>query len=171
MKILKDGSMAFYASKWHYLAFILIACYFIILFITTNNDARPEVGYVLAIISGLLLLFIIYKFFIDMTVPYIKLTQNTVEIQGVAPLLWEDIYTMHIETRRVGKRNKRRDYMCFEVRDLSFYKLTLGQKWRRTCGGTPFELDLHGMSKKDRELFEREIRARLRKDIDRLLEK
>ena len=177
MKILQDGSMGFYALRWGYLWLLVLPILtgFIFFMYDKTAFAYPPKFYTALVISGLMFLVFIYKVFID-KIPHVKLRHDSVEIRGMQPVLWEDIHAIHIEQRfrRRGRYNPRgrrysyHDYMCFEVKDLSFYKLTLRQKIQKTFDKTPFALDLDDMSKEELELFEREIRARMKSDIDRL---
>ena len=170
MKILKDGSIGFYTSKWNYAALLFIPAWIIfILFSAGNNPLNSQAGYIMAAVCAAVILIFIYLVFIDKK-PYVKLRHDCIEIRGMAPVLWDDIYAMYIESRRVGKRG-RHDFMCFKVRDLSFYKLTLAQKIQNKFGTTPFAVDLDLMPKKERELFRREIHARLKRDIENLAQK
>ena len=88
------------------------------------------------------------------------MTRDNLETRNMVPILWNDITSAHIERRRVGKHGIH-DFICFEVRDLSVYKLKWWQKIQKKSGKTPFAVDLDLMPKKERELFEQTIRARI----------
>ncbi|MDR0292474.1 MAG: hypothetical protein LBI01_06980 [Elusimicrobium sp.] len=170
MKTLKDGGMGFYVSKWRYFLMLLIALFLAIpLFGKVFNKGASSDYFILIVFycAIILILFSLYKLFIDKT-PYVKIRNDSIEIRGMAPLLWDNIYAVRIrKSRRLigyGKyRPRYHDFLCFEVRNLSLCNLTMRQKLRKLFGETPFELDLDIMSKEERGLFHKEICVNLLK--------
>jgi len=157
MKQLNDGSTGFY-SAFNFKDLLQAGWFFALLGILLTLVFRLT-NY-LWIIFGAFALFVLYRIFLNKK-PYVKITRDTIEIRGFAPIHRNDIIRYYTEARKdmAGRRGITRYYMCFPLKDYSSYKLTLGQKISNKFNGDlPFSVCLCSFPRKERDLFEQAIR-------------
>ncbi|MDR0645926.1 MAG: hypothetical protein LBG46_02840 [Elusimicrobiota bacterium] len=171
MKILKDGSMAFYRSRWRYFfsTTALVVCGLFIYFLLIKEGVSDTRTFALYFVfCNIIFSFAVFYFIHFLGIKhYLKLNDDYIEIKSLPPVLWEDIYEIYVEDRNVGSSKNRRihQFLCFMLRDINFYKhkLSFFQKISVKLGKNIFAVDMDLLPKKDQDTLWLEVNRRIRK--------
>jgi hypothetical protein len=170
MKMLKDGSMAFYYSRWKCLSFAIIFLILgIVFFLFTAEEWKRDYftstdGWILLIFLFIFCFFTFCLFYQSFGIkPYVKLNDDYIERKSLPPVLWEDIDEVFMEDRYVS-RHITHQFLFFKLRgDMNFYghKLSFIQK-HLIIGRNTFSVDMDLLSKNDQDALWAQVIRRIK---------
>ena len=151
MKILHDGSTAFYESKIKkIIPAAIIFFIFALIFLSILLDPQggdPLVLILMTLFSIGMIIDLIASFFCG---PRVIINNKYIKMKGFPEILLEHIASATVDKRYSLGSRRRKWTLTVNVAEPSLYHLTVWQKTKIKLGVSPFSITVHYLSKKDR---------------------